>query len=170
MAGPAKVASIEALEEFRAALARYGQRTGTALDDVSFDVKRLREWLTHDRRMAWEGEVRRRTRRWEQAKAELMTAQLSGLRDDLAAPKMVEKKAARALEEAEAKLEMTRQWARRFDGVVAPALSPLDHLRDRLAIDVPKALASLDAMIRTLDEYAGRTPQPRASSEEEGAP
>ncbi len=171
MAEQAKVASIEALEDFRASLVRYSQRTKTALDDVSSEMKRLRDWLAYERRTAWEGEVRRCTRRLEQAKAELMTAEMSGLQDDVLAQKMAVKKAIRTLEEAETKLAATKKWARNFDSVVAPAQKPLDSLRDRVAGDLPKAIGTLDGLIRALDAYAEREMKPRSTPESgEGGP
>ena len=170
MADQAKVASVEALEDFRAALLRYSQKSKTALDDVSSELKRMRNWLTYDRRMAWEGEVRRHLRRLEQSEAELMTAKLSGLQDDLAAQQMAVKKCRRSLEGAEQKLAATKKWARDFDTVVAPAVKPLDSLRDRVAVDLPKAVSSLDGLIRALDAYTERAPKsaPPGSVQEGG--
>ncbi|GAA5483877.1 hypothetical protein [Haloferula sargassicola] len=171
MAERAKVASIEALEDFRSSLVKYSQRTKSALDEVSSEMKRLREWLSYERRTGWEAEVRRGTRRLEQAEAELMTAEMSGLQDDLMSRKMAVKKAVRALEESTAKLEATKRWARNFDSVVAPALRPLDSLRDRVAGDLPKAIATLDGLVRALEAYAERDlkPRPAEGSEEGGA-
>lgn len=163
----AKVASIEALEEFRAALMRYRQRATTALDDVASEMKQMREWLAYERRMELEGGVRRLTRKLEQAKGELMTAKMSSLHDDVSAQQMAVRKAKRELEEAEAKLAATRKWARDFDGIVAPAQRPLDSLRDRIAVDLPKAVGSLDAMIRALEAYAEREGKPRPAGEPE---
>lgn len=160
VAEQANVASIEALEDFRASLVRYRQRTTRALDDVAAEVKRTREWLAFDRRMAWEAEVRRCQRRLDQAEAELATSQLSALKDDHSAQQLAVRKARRALDEAEEKLRRTKKWAREFDAIVDPASRPLDNLRERIANDLPKAIGSLDAMIRALGDYAGRTDAP----------
>lgn len=158
MAEQANVASIEALEDFRAALLRYRERTTRALDDVSGEIKRTREWLGFEKRTAWEGEVKRRQRRLEQVEAELTSAKLSALQDDLSTHQMQVRKARRLLEEAEEKLRRTKKWVRDFDAVVDPAVRPLESLRDRVSSDLPKALASLDGMIRALGEYAERAP------------
>lgn len=160
MADQANVASIEALEDFRAGLVRYRQRTTQALEDVSSEVKRTREWLAFEKRMAWEGEVRRRQRHLDQAEAELSTSRLSALKDDHSAQQLEVKKARRALAEAEGKLALTRKWARDFDSIVEPASRPLDSLREWIAGEMPKAIGSLDAMIRALGDYAGREAAP----------
>lgn len=160
MADQANVTSIEALEDFRAALVRYRQRTTQALDDVGSEVKRTREWLSYERRMAWEAEVKRCQRRLDQAEAELSTSKFSGLKDDHSAQQLAVKKARRLLEEAEGKLRRTKKWAREFDAVVEPASRPLDSLRERVSHDVPKAIGSLDALIRALSDYAARLGEP----------
>lgn len=173
MAEQANVASIEALEDFRGALLRYRQRATQALDDVGGELKRTRDWLSYEKRIAWEGEVRRCQRRLDQAEAELMSAKLSALNDDHSVQQLAVKKARRALAAAEEKLRLTKKWARDFDTAVEPASRPLDGLRDRLSNELPKAVASLDAMIRALGEYSARAAPPaRAETRrvEEGGP
>ena len=93
MADQARVASIDALEDFRTALVRYQSRATQALDDVGSDVKQMREWLTFDRRLHWQAELKRRTRKLEQAEAELMTSKFSDLKDDHSVQQMGVKKA-----------------------------------------------------------------------------
>lgn len=154
MADQARVASIDALEDFRTALVRYQSRATQALDDVGSDVKQMREWLTFDRRLHWQAELKRRTRKLEQAEAELMTSKFSDLKDDHSVQQMGVKKARRAVEEAEEKLRMTKRWARDFDSVVAPASRQLDGLRDRLATTFPKAISGMGETIGLLREYA----------------
>lgn len=158
VAEKANVTSIEALEDFRTALLRYRDRAVQALDDVGGEVKRTRDWLAYDRRMFWEGEVKRGQRRLEQAEAELMTSRFSALKDDHSVQQLAVKKARRLLEEAEGKLRAVRKWCRDFDGVVEPAARPLEALRERLSHDFPKAVASLESMIQALADYSGRMP------------
>ncbi|MEM1083341.1 MAG: hypothetical protein AAGI48_04415 [Verrucomicrobiota bacterium] len=146
--------SIEALEDFRTALLRYQSRATQALDDVGGEVKRMRDWLSYEKRMHWERELKRRGRKLEQAEAELMTSKFSGLKDDHSAQQLAVKKARRELEEAEEKLRVTKRWAREFDAVVSPASRQLDCLRDRLVTSFPKAIASLGETIGALRDYA----------------
>ena len=173
MAERANITSIEVLEDLRSALLRYRERVLRALDDVGGEVKRTREWLADDRRVAWEAEVRRGERRLGQAEAELMTSRLSALKDDHSVQQLAVKKARRMLEEAEGKLRAVRKWNREFDALVEPAARPLEALRERLDHDFPKAVATLDGMIAALGDYAGREPgaalpRPGRSGEEGG--
>lgn len=163
MADQARVASIDALEEFRTALVRYQSRATQALDDVNSEVKQMREWLGFDRRTHWQAELKRRARKLEQAEAELMTSRFSELKDDHSAQQMAVKKARRNLEEAEEKLRLTKRWARDFDSKVAPASRQLESLREKLATTFPKAVSGMGETIGILREYAevrGAKPRP----------
>ena len=154
MADQARVASIDALEDFRTALVRYQSRATQSLDDMGGDVKQMREWLNLDRRMHWQAELKRRTRKLEQAEAELMTSKFSDLKDDHSVQQLAVKKARRSLEEAEEKLRVTKRWARDFDAIVAPASRQLDGMRERLSTTFPKAISAMGETIGLLREYA----------------
>ncbi|MEP4078531.1 hypothetical protein [Haloferula sp.] len=167
MAEQARVASIDALEEFRTALVRYQSRATQALDDVNSEVKQVREWLAFDRRTHWQAELKRRTRKLDQAEAELMTSKFSALKDDHSAQQMAVKKARRDLADAEEKLRLTKRWARDFDSVVSPASRQLDGLRERLATTFPKAISGMGETIGVLRNYAEvRAGKPRPPAEE----
>lgn len=173
MADQARVASIDAMETFRTALIRYQGRAVQALDDVNTDVKQMREWISFDRRVHWQGELKRRTRLLDQAEAELMTSKLSGLKDDHSVQQLQVKKARRALAEAEEKLRITKRWAQNFDSTVAPASRQLDGLRDRLSTSFPKAIAGMGETIELLHAYAevrrdSSKPQPVENDQDEG--
>lgn len=172
MADQARVASIDALEDFRTALVRYQSRAVQALDDVNTEVKQMREWIHYDRRIHWKAEIKRQTRKLEQAEAELMTSKFSDLKDDHSVQQLQVKRARRALAEAEEKLRLTKRWARDFDSTVAPASRQLDGLRERLATTLPKAVAGMGETIGLLREYAevrGVSPnKPPAESETQG--
>ena len=53
MEGQARVGSIDAIQDFRAALIRYAERARRALDDVTGEVKRTRGWLESEQRQKW---------------------------------------------------------------------------------------------------------------------
>lgn len=167
MADKARVTSIDALEDFRAALLRYQQRARQALDEVSGELKRTRDWLAFERRTHWEGRVRKATRLLEQAKAEMMTARFSDLSADQSAQKLAVRKAQRMLEESEEGLRRTKRWIRDFDSLVEPAGRQLDSLRERVAVKFPKAVASMDRTINSLKDYAELHPAAEEKRREE---
>lgn len=164
MAERAKVTSIEALESFRSALVRYQNQAKRALDDVGGELKRTRDWLNFERRTFWQGQIKRAQRRMEQAEAELVTARFSAMKDDHSAQQLAVKKARRALDEVELRMQLTKRWIRDFDSVVAPAGRQLDGLHDRLAQEFPKAIAAIGRTIQVLQEYAQVKVAPRERS------
>jgi len=160
----AKVASVEALESFRASLIVYLSKARPALEEISAEVMRTRLWLQNDRRIHWEDQVRRRTRELEEARQALFSARLSHLRDATAAEHLAVQRAKRALEEAETRLGTVRRWSREFDSRVGPPVKQLEPLRAALTTDLPRAVAFLGQAVRTLDAYAGVSLAPAATS------
>ena len=162
----ARVGSIGALEDFRAALIRYAERARRALDDVAGEVKRTRGWLETEQRQKWEAEHRRRSRVLEQAEQELYSARMSSLRDDKTAQQMAVNKARRAVAEAEEKLAVLERWRLSYDAKVGALAKQLESLHDTLSRRMPQAAVSLSNSIRHLQDYAEVHAPPREATGE----
>jgi predicted transcriptional regulator len=166
----AKVTSIEALEAFRAALIVFLTKARRVVDDSSEEVSRTRQWIQHDQRTHWEGEFRRRTKKLEQAQAELMSVRLGAAAHQESARmarQMAVAKAQRDVAEVEGKLRKLKGWSQNYDTCAEPILKRMDKLRQGLD-ELPKAIAYLVNVERALNAYAesGRTvsaePSPQA--------
>lgn len=167
MATQAKVTSVDALEHFRASLIVFLNKTHTALDQTSDEIRRTRSWIEHDRRTHWEGEVRRRARALAQAEQELMSARMTKARDDLSLQQLAVHKAKRALEEAEEKVRKVKLWRRDLDGIVEPMARGMNSLRGVLDHELPRALSYLVEAQRLLEAYReGPAPLPPPPGEE----
>jgi len=158
MADQAKVTSLEALERFRASLIVFIHRAQNSLDEVLDEVRRTRLWLLNDQRFHWEREIRKRQKLVEVAKAELMSARLSGLREVTSPQENAVRKAKEALAEAEDKLRNVKRWSRDYEHCVEPLTRKIESLRYFLGQDMPKALAFLVQAQRTLEDYADIRP------------
>jgi hypothetical protein len=154
----ANVTSVDALKSFRANLIVYQAKARPTLEEVTSEVGRVRIWLETDQRTRWEAEVRRRKKRLEEAQQAVFSANLSILRDITAAEQLAVQKAKHALEEAEGKLKIIKQWNREFGSRVEPLVKQLEKLHTVLSNDIPKAVAYLTQAANTLEEYAGITP------------
>jgi len=64
------------------------------------------------------------------------------------------RKAQAEVEEAEGKLRMVKVWTREFDRLAGPMVKRLESLRGVLEDDMPKAVAYLVGVERTLQAYA----------------
>jgi len=159
----AHVTSVDALESFRANLIVYLSKARPTLEEVSAAVQRMRGWLEGEQRTYWENEFRRRRRAWEEAQQALFSSKLSQLREASAAEQMAVQRTKRAVDEAEGKLRILKQWNRVFDNRVDPLVKQMEKLHTVLAHDMVQAVAFLTQVIRTLDAYAEVAPP-------EGAP
>ena len=154
MATRAKVTSVEALESFRTNLIVYLSKARPTLEEVSDEVIRTRIWLESDRRVHWEGQVRRLAQKLQDAQQAVFSAELSSLREVSTAERMAVQKAKRALDEAEVKLALVKKWNRNFANLVMPIAKQLEKLQSVFATNLPEAISYLGQAVRTLDDYS----------------
>jgi DNA repair exonuclease SbcCD ATPase subunit len=159
MATHAKVTSIDALENFRAALIVFLNKAHSAIDQASDEIRRTRSWIQHDQRSHWENEARRRARALAQAEQELLSARMTKALDNLSAQQLAVNKARRALEEATEKLRKVKLWIRDFDGTVEPMAKGLNSLRGYLDHDLPQGIAYLAEVEKIMESYT-EAPRP----------
>jgi hypothetical protein len=87
----------------------------------------------------WSSQIKLRQKKLDQAQQELMSARLSEFVDTPSMQQMAVRKARAALEEAQAKLERTKTWARDYDRTVDPLARKLDSFRDFIENDLALA-------------------------------
>ena len=139
---------------FRAALIVFTSQARPALEEVSGEGVRTRLWLENDQRRFWENERRVRSKKLEQAQQELWTARLSQFQDSTSLQIMAVHRAQRAVRDAEEKLAVLKKWGRELENRSAPLLKEVEQLHNILTAEMPKAVAYLAQVVRTLDAYA----------------
>lgn len=170
MSSQARITSIDALESFRAELIQYITKARVALEDMTSETRRTRDWLDHDRVNFWGTEIRKRTKLLEQAEQELYSANLTSPLASNALQKMAVLKAKRRVVEAEEKMRVINQWRKRFDRLSNPPLRQLDPLFALLSQDLPQGVVSLGESIKALQAYAEKAaPVVNPSSETEAS-
>jgi len=162
MAERAHVTSVDAIDAFRAALLVYISKARPALEEVSAEVLRTRLWLENEQRAHWDAELRRRLRELEQAQQALLSSRISTFRDETAAEMLAVHRAKRAVEEADTKLRVLKRWNREFESRVQPIVKQLEKFHTVLSVDLPKAAAHLEQLLRALEAYAETGPAPGA--------
>jgi hypothetical protein len=150
----AHVTSIDSIESFRVALINYLAKVRPALDDAIDDVSRTRDWLQHDQRRHWENEVKRRRRAVEEAEQAVFSARISNFREVSTAENTAVLRARRALNDAEEKLRMVKKWLRDFDNRVEPLVKQLEQVQTMFGNTMPRSIAHLAGLVKTLDAYA----------------
>ncbi|MEI6492119.1 MAG: hypothetical protein WCO94_06195 [Verrucomicrobiota bacterium] len=154
MADHAQVTSFDALEIFRTNLILFLSKARIQVDDAGGEIRRTQGWLQNDQRLYWEREIRRRRRALDQAEAELLNAKMSNLRENLSVELMAARRAKKAFDEAEEKLQSVKRWARNFESCIAPLAKKLESLRGVLDHELPKAVSYLLETQKTLESYA----------------
>ena len=157
MSQQARVTSVDALDAFRANMVIFVTKARQAVDSVRDRVRRTRQWLQHDQRMHWEGEIRRRQRSLDQAVQELYSARLTKMTATITIREAVVRKAKAAVEEAHTKLRAVKKWNQNFDSLSDPLVKKLDGFRDYLDQEMPDAITFLYRASEILAAYAERS-------------
>src|SRR6266496_5297474 len=139
----ARVTSVDAIEAFRANLIIYVSKARPTIEEVSADVLRLKSWLQNEQRTHWEAQVRRRAKDLEEAQQALFSARIANLREESTAEQTAFHRARRALDAANEKLRILKQWNREIDTRVDPLVKQMEKLHTLLANDMTKAVAYL---------------------------
>lgn len=116
MSPSANVQSIQAIEDFRTDLIRFGVDAGDALTAAETQIRHALEWLA-ERQEHWQRELRRRTDEAREAAAALARCRASGYVDkngnyyapDCSAYEAAHHRAEAGLREAEAELRTVKQ-------------------------------------------------------------
>jgi hypothetical protein len=166
MSSQASVRSIDALKEFRVALALYGEDTVEALGAVESQLRRTLRWLQDERPVYWQEQIKRRTEKVQQAKAELFKKKLQQKPDyKPAMSEQVEnlRKAEASLADAQKRLTMVRKWQPAFKQAALEYHGSVQRLKTLATNDVPSAVNLLTRIIESLEAYLQVAPPSLAS-------
>jgi hypothetical protein len=154
MAERANITSFDAIAAFRNSLIVYLGKARPLLEEISGEVIRMRQWIEEDQRRHWENQLRIRSRKLEEARAELFNATLSKLQQSTALKQMQVQRADRAVRESEDKLKMVRKWSRELENRTGPLVKQGEQLQTYLVTDMKQAVAYLDRVMEALEAYA----------------
>jgi hypothetical protein len=156
MSSQAEVRSIEALKDFRTALALYGEDTLAALGAVELELRRTVYWLEQDRPLHWQEQIKRRREMVAAARAELFRRQLQKTPEH--SPSMVEQKenlrrAEASLQDAEKRLMLVRKWQPMLRQAILEYHGSVQRIKGLATADVPSAVNLLSRIIDALEAY-----------------
>lgn len=156
MADQAHIGSVDDLARFRSQLLNFLSAARVAVEECAMDVARQQAWLDHDQRIHWEGEVFRRQRKLEEAKASLFQESIATQRGPSSWHQMQVHRAERALDEAREKLGHIRSWSKSFENRSLPMVKQVEQLQTVLTTEMTQAVNFLTQSVAILDEYAQR--------------
>jgi chromosome segregation ATPase len=151
----ARVTSLDVLRDFKAALAEFAEQANQALSESQSDVQRTIWWIQNDRHSHWQREIKKRTDKLAQAKAELFKKQLES--NDTRTSAIVERKhvakAQAALDEAEEKLRRVKKWHQVLERELMLFKAGCAQVAGAVQGDIPVALGRMDRMSDSLEAY-----------------
>ncbi|MEO0531597.1 MAG: hypothetical protein AAF266_13630 [Planctomycetota bacterium] len=164
---PANVRSFEAVQLVRDELARFNHRATDGLDELQAEIRRIIDWVEHDRPAYWRMRVSKAYDGVTEAKAALMRCQMYPINDE--APSCAEEKA--ALKKAQAylahcqqKQELVGEWARKLRHELHEYEGRTARMKSLVEIDNPKAIALLERTSASLERYASSSPASSSAS------
>lgn len=162
--------SLEALDEFRAALLRFGDICNDAITTLQLEARRAAEWVEVDRAAYWPAQYRSASDNHRSAQVSLERCELSVGPDDHRSC-FEEKKAVEQTKQrmrlCEEKVRTARHWAEMINHETRDFLGDLSRLRHYLESDLPKAVALLEKLLGALERYAQTPPATEAPPESE---
>ena len=161
MSSQADVRSIEALKEFRAALALYSEEATGALGAVKMEARRTTQWLLHDRKTYWQDQIKRRRELVAMAQAEVFRRKLAKTADYTPAfseQKEILRQAEAGLREAEMKVALIKKWEPALQQAVLELHASIRRISDLAGADVARGSLLLGRLVEALEAYVREAP------------
>lgn len=156
ISSPAHVHSVAAIESFRGALARFEKRVEDALGDLAGEMRRVMDWLEHDRPRHWKEQSRQASDAVHQAKLDLERCLMFPVADERPACREERanlKKAQLRVEYCREKVERVKHWNRQLQHELFEYEGRVGQLQRMLETDLPAARAKLQQIVQRLDAY-----------------
>ncbi len=156
MSESAQVRSIDAIESFQVAIARFEQRAKDALETLAGEVRKADDWLRSDRPPHWKEQVRLASEQVHQAKVDLNRCLMYPVVDERPScreERELLKKAQTRLGYCEDKTELVKRWRRELSHELFEFEGRLSVLRQLLEEEMPQAKGRLKKIVRALDNY-----------------
>ena len=166
----ARIRSLDALVEWRSSMIVFQTKARRSVSQITDEVKGTRQWLETVQRPHWEMQIKKRSRKMDQANQELISARFSTLKDNLMVQEQALRKAKVAVKEAEDKLRLTKRWILEYDRVVATPVRKLENLHHYVDHELPKAILHLQQLLTTLEGYTASTLEDSSSSSPPSSP
>jgi hypothetical protein len=156
MSTQAAVHSIDALKDFRVALALFSDDALAALGAVDMEARRTLQWLQHNRRAYWHEQIKKRREKVAEVRAEVFRRKLAKKADY--APIYGEQKdllrqAEASLRDAELRANLVKKWEPALQQAVLEYHGSTRRIKDLASGEVPRALILLERMIDALEAY-----------------
>ncbi|HUO10675.1 MAG TPA: hypothetical protein VM008_20410 [Phycisphaerae bacterium] len=157
MSEQVRVDDLEIFGRFRVAMIKFAQAANEALGSADSEISRTHSWLETEQRTYWEGQLRKRTEAVTKAREAVRQKKLykdsSGRTPGAVEEEKFLAKCIAAVAHAEERLESVRRWLPRLERAAGMYRSGVAGLSKTVDDDVPKAIALLDRLADSLQQY-----------------
>ncbi len=167
MDSQARVHSLTSIESVRTALVSFVDQVGDALTELESEMRRMQEWLEHDRPRYWKTQVRVSIDQVHEAQQALHRCLMFPVANDR--PSCSEERAALKKAKArqaycEQKVERVRHFQQLLRHELFEYEGRISQMVQLVEVDVPQAIGVLAKVVRHLEEYqAVRATDPQAA-------
>jgi hypothetical protein len=173
MGGKARISSSAALTEFRASLATFASVATTALDEAGTDIQRTIQWLKEDRYRYWKAQVQTRTEQYTRAKLalkqrEVLDRAVAGTHSSCVEERRAVRITEKRLHDAENKFRLVGMYSRQIEKESLEYKGAIHGLVNAVEVEIPNACASLERMVKSLEQYVALAPPEMPLSSREG--
>lgn len=157
MSDGAKVDDLDVFRVVKAAMLKFRSAADAALVNADAQISHTKSWLEGEQLAYWQTQIRKRTEAVSRAKEAVRQKQLfkdsTGRTPSAFQEEKVLRAAIAALEHAEARLVNTKKAVPALEKEIEAYRSGVQGLGSMLTAEFPKAVAALERMAATLDEY-----------------
>jgi hypothetical protein len=167
MTTSANVQSLESIELVRRSIAHFDEQVADALTELGAEMRRMLDWLEHDRPRHWKVQTRKATDQVHEAQQALhrcLMFPIAGERPSCYEERQDLKKAQARLAYCQEKEDRIRHWQKSVRHELFEYEGRISQLVRLVEVDMPQSMAVLTKITRHLEEYqAVRASQPRAA-------
>lgn len=152
----ARVGSIETIEDLKNSFVNFREEVEAAMYVVESEMQRMLTWLKHDQHKYWMREIKKSEEILSETKGDLhrkKITSIAGQQGSFYEEKAQVRKAKMRLEEAQEKLEITRKWIVRVEEAITEYKAQSQALAATMDLDVPKAIATLNNIMESVEGY-----------------
>ncbi|MEX0643336.1 MAG: hypothetical protein WD468_11575 [Pirellulales bacterium] len=156
MDSQARVHSLTSIETVRTALVSFVDQVGDALTELEAEMRRVQEWLEHDRPRHWKAQVRKaidQVHEAQQALQRCLMFPVANERPSCAEERAALKKAQARQAYCEQKVERVRHWQLAVRHELFEYEGRMSQMVRLVEVEVPQAIGMLSKVIRHLEEY-----------------
>ena len=156
MDSQARVHSLTSIESVRTAMTSFVDQVGDALTELESEMRRVQEWLEHDRPRYWKTQVRLSIDQVHEAQQALHRCLMFPVANER--PSCYEERAALKKAQArqaycEEKAERVRHWQQVVQHELFEYQGRISQMVRLVEVDVPQAIGVLTKIMRHLEEY-----------------